>query len=65
MISSPSGRRKETVMGYAAIYRKRNSTWRKVVRVAVFVLVVGTLFYFSLQLLDTQSGLMMGGASVK
>lgn len=49
-------------MGYAEIYRKRNATWRKVARAAVFIIVVGALFYFSLQLLGTQSGLMMGGA---
>jgi len=52
-------------MSYAEIYRKRNVLWRKVLRCAVFCMVVGVLFYFSFQLLDSQSGLMMGGASVK
>lgn len=50
-------------MGYAKVYRKRNATWRKMLRLVIFVVVVGALFYFSLQLLGTQSGLMMGGAS--
>lgn len=52
-------------MSYAEIYRKRNAPWRKVLRVTICCLVIGVLFYFSLQLLDSQSGLMMGGASVK
>ena len=49
-------------MGYAEIYRKRNAPWRRLLRGAVFCVIVGSVFYFSLQLLDTQSGLMMGGA---
>lgn len=48
-------------MSYAEIYRKRNALWRRVLRGVVFFVVVGTIFYLSLQLLDTQSGLMMGG----
>jgi hypothetical protein len=52
-------------MGYAEIYRKRNAPWRKILRAMLFLGVVGILFYFSIQLLDTQSGLMMGGAGAK
>lgn len=48
-------------MGYAEIYRKRNALWRKVLNGAIFFIIIGTLFYLSLQLLDSQSGLMMGG----
>ncbi len=50
-------------MSYAEIYSKRNAPWRKLLRSAIFCLLVGVIFYFALQLLDTQSGLMMGGAS--
>jgi hypothetical protein len=50
-------------MGYAEIYRRRNAPWRKAIRIAAVCIVMAVLFYFSLQLLDTQSGLMMGGAS--
>jgi hypothetical protein len=52
-------------VGYAEIYRKRHATWRRALRVIVFCAVVGVLFYFALQLLDSQSGLMMGGAGQK
>ena len=48
-------------MGYAEIYRKRNAFWRKALRRVVFCTILGSIFYLSLQLLYTQSGLMMGG----
>ncbi len=52
-------------MGYAEVYRARNAPWRKVLRAVVFVVVIGLLLYFAIELLDTQSGLMMGGAGAK
>jgi hypothetical protein len=52
-------------MGYAEIYRKRNAPWRRALRVIAFCAIVTILLYFSIQLLDSQSGLMMGGASAK
>lgn len=52
-------------MGYAAVYRKRHAPWRRALRMMVFCVIIGVLLYFSIQMLDSQSGLMMGGASGK
>jgi hypothetical protein len=48
-------------MGYAEVYRKRMRPWRRAVRYLSYAAVLGVLFYFSIQLLGAQSGLMMGG----
>jgi len=48
-------------MGYAEVYRKRMSKGRRAARLGVWVVVLGTLLYFSLQLIFSQSGLMVGG----
>lgn len=48
-------------MSYAEVYRKRNAPWRKALRGTIFCAIVGTILYLSLQLLASQSGLMMGG----
>lgn len=52
-------------MGYAAVYKQRNAPWKKILRRVVFCLIIGVVFYCSLQLLDSQTGLMMGGAGGK
>jgi hypothetical protein len=48
-------------MGYAEVYRKRMSKGRRAARLGVWVVVLGTLLYFSLQIIFSQSGLMVGG----
>lgn len=48
-------------MGYAEVYRKRMSKGRRVLRVLVFVTVVGVILYFTIGMLASQSGLMVGG----
>jgi hypothetical protein len=48
-------------MGYAEVYRKRMSKGRRAARLGIWVVVLGTLMYFSLQLIFSQSGLMVGG----
>jgi|GEM_PF-1434180 len=48
-------------MGYAEIYRKRMSPWRRGCRYFAYAVVFGVLLYFSISLLGAQSGLMMGG----
>jgi hypothetical protein len=48
-------------MGYAEVYRKRMSKVRRGVRLGAWLLVLGTLLYFSLQIIFSQSGLMVGG----
>jgi hypothetical protein len=48
-------------MGYAEIYRKRMSKGRRTARVGIWLVVLGTLLYFSLQIIFSQSGLMVGG----
>jgi hypothetical protein len=48
-------------MGYAEVYRKRMSKVRRGARLGVWLLVLGTLLYFSLQIIFSQSGLMVGG----
>ncbi len=52
-------------MGYAEVYRERNVPWKKWLRRITFLIVVCVVFYFSLQLLNSQTGLMMGGAGGK
>jgi hypothetical protein len=52
---------KAEAMGYAEVYRRRNAPWRKALRIALYCFVLGSLLLLSLQLLGTQSGLMMGG----
>jgi len=51
----------EVTMGYAEVYRKRMSKGRRAARLLVYFLVLGTLLYFSLQLIFSQTGLMVGG----
>lgn len=48
-------------MGYAEVYRKRMSKGRRAARVGIWLVVLGTLLYFSLQIIFSQSGLMVGG----
>jgi hypothetical protein len=48
-------------MGYAEVYRKRMSKGRRAARLGAWVLVLGVLLYFSLQIIFSQSGLMVGG----
>jgi hypothetical protein len=48
-------------MGYAEVYRKRMNPWRRLIRASGYLLVLGVLLYFSIAMLDAQSGLMMGG----
>jgi uncharacterized membrane protein (DUF4010 family) len=52
-------------MGYAEIYRRRMRTSRRVMRALVFVVIVGFLIYFSIRLLISQSGLMVGGTTTQ
>ncbi len=55
----------DMVMGYAEIYRRRHAPWRRALRMIVFCAIFGILMYLAIQMLGTQSGLMMGGASGK
>jgi hypothetical protein len=48
-------------MGYAEVYRRRMSPWRRGLRYLSYAVVFGVLLYFSIHLLGAQSGLMMGG----
>lgn len=48
-------------MGYAAVYRKRMNIWRRMTRWGAYAIVFGVLLYFSLSLLASHTGLMMGG----
>jgi hypothetical protein len=59
------GMSREFPMSYAEIYRHRNAPWRKLLRRVIFCVVVGLLLYFAIELLYSQSGLMMGGAGAK
>jgi hypothetical protein len=49
-------------MGYAEVYRKSRKPWKRVLRTTIYVVIFSVLLYFSLQLLGTQSGLMVGGS---
>jgi hypothetical protein len=48
-------------MGYAEVYRRRMNPWRRGIRIAVYVIILGGLLYGSIQMLTAQSGLMIGG----
>lgn len=49
-------------MGYADIYRRSRKPWKRALRSTVYIAIFGVLLYFSLQLLNAQSGLMVGGS---
>ncbi len=49
-------------MGYAEVYRKNRKPWKRVLRSTIYIVIFGVLLYFSLRLLGTQSGLMVGGS---
>jgi hypothetical protein len=48
-------------MGYAEIYRKRNSKGRRAFKALIFVSIIGVLLYLSLSIIFSQTGLMVGG----
>ena len=48
-------------MGYAEVYRRRMNPWRRGIRIAAYVIILGGLLYGSIQMLTAQSGLMIGG----
>jgi len=50
-------------MGYAEVYRKRMSKGRRTLRALIYLCVIGVLLYFSITILGSQSGSMIGGAS--
>ena len=48
-------------MGYAEIYRKRMSKGRRALKALIFLSIIGVLLYLSLNIIFSQSGLMVGG----
>jgi hypothetical protein len=53
--------RREFIMGYAEVYRRRMNPWRKGIRIAAYAVVLAILLYGSIKMLTAQSGLMIGG----
>lgn len=52
-------------MGYAEVYRKRMRKGPRALRALILVSIILILLYFSIRILGTQPGSMIGGAPVR